>query len=187
MKINSRNELPEVLLKRGLDVGAEIGVFKGEYTERFCKAGLNIYAIDPWMPFWGQGRTQNKQEVQDGYFFEAIERLKPYSDSCTIIRKTSMDALADFKDESLGFVYIDGDHSFKHIAADIVEWEKKVKKGGIVAGHDYFNTAPHANNVLCHVKSVVDAYVDCFDKELYIYGDEHGEGKERKKSWLFVK
>ncbi len=48
-----------------------------------------------------------------------------------------MDALEDFEDNSLDFVYIDGDHNFKHISEDIYEWTKKVRSGGIVSGHDY--------------------------------------------------
>ena len=48
-----------------------------------------------------------------------------------------MDAVKDFKDESLDFVYIDANHGYESTKEDIREWSKKVKKGGIVSGHDY--------------------------------------------------
>jgi len=186
MNIKSRNHLPQFFVDKGFKVGAEIGVHRGFFTEKLCEVGLLIYGIDPWIPFWGQGRTQNKQEVQDDYYEDSKQRLSSFK-NCTLIQKTSMDALEDFEDNSLDFVYIDGDHNFKHISEDIYEWTKKVRSGGIVSGHDYFNTIPEANNVLCHVKNVVDAYVKTFNRELYIYGDEKGEARERKLSWLFIK
>ena len=41
-------------------------------------------------------------------------------------------------DVSLDFVYIDGDHSFDHAMLDLILWSRKVRPGGIVAGHDYY-------------------------------------------------
>ena len=66
----------------------------------------------------------------------AVERLSPYSD-CTLIRKRSFDALKDFEIGSLDFVYIDGNHMYGYAAMDLMTWVNKVKKGGIIMGHDY--------------------------------------------------
>jgi len=49
-----------------------------------------------------------------------------------------MEALADVPDGSLDFVYIDADHTFDHVMSDIIWWARKVRYGGIVAGHDYY-------------------------------------------------
>ena len=180
-RLKHRDELPKFFIDKGYKVGAEIGSLKGEFTEKFCKAGLKIYAIDPWIGFSGQGRTQKHQEIQNKYYDEAKKRLTPYT-NCKIIRKTSMDALEDFKDGSLDFVYIDGAHDFRHIAEDIYEWNKKIKSGGAISGHDYFNTIPTASNIVCNVKAVLDAYVKAFDiKNLYILSGE------KYKSWIWIK
>lgn len=48
-----------------------------------------------------------------------------------------MDAVGQFKDGSLDFVYIDGDHSFENCILDILHWTKKVRPNGVVAVHDY--------------------------------------------------
>lgn len=160
--MNSRDELPEYFKSLGYKVGAEIGVFKGEFAEKFCKAGLKMYAVDPWMGFKGQGKHQRSQEVMDGYYEYAKKVLSPYT-NCALIRKTSMDALNDFEDGSLDFVYIDGDHNFRRVAEDVYEWSKKVRVGGVVAGHDYYNTAYFAQNMICNVKAVVDAYIGLFE------------------------
>jgi len=157
-------------------------------AEKFCKAGLKVYGIDPWMSFKGQGRTQEVQYTQDGYYEDAKKILIPYK-NCTIIRKTSMDALEYFEDGSLDWVYLDGDHNFRHAAADIYEWAKKVRSGGVVSGHDYFNTPSFARNVVCNVGIVVDAYTKAFDIEnWYIYKpDKPKDTNDRYHSWMWVK
>ena len=178
----SRDDLPQFFVELGYKVGAEIGVYKGAFTEKFCRAGLKMYAIDPWMAFPGQGRTQMIQERQDFLYGHTQRTLTPYKD-CTIIRATSMEALKDFKDESLDFVYIDGDHRFRYIAEDIYEWYLKIKKGGIISGDDYFCTGPGANNVLCHVKPIVDAFALTYDiPNFYVIGQ-----KDKKPSWIIIK
>jgi len=187
----SRDELPEFFKELGFKTGVEIGVYKGAYTEKFCKTGLKMYAIDPWMPFRGQGRTQYNQDRQD-FLYEHTKRiLSPYKD-CEIIRKTSQEAIKDFETRGLDFVYIDGDHRFPAIAHDIYEWYWKVRKGGVIAGHDYFSTIPEANNILCHVKAVVDAFVEtlCIDN-FWIFGRSKPLEQESKDSkylsWFFFK
>jgi len=181
----SREELPQFFVERGYKVGAEIGVYLGEFSAKFCKAGLKMYSIDPWMSFEGQGRREKLQEVQDGYYETTKKNLAPYPNS-TIIRKTSMDAVKNFKDGSLDFAYIDGDHTFRFVAEDVYEWTKKVRSGGVVCGHDYWHTPPTANNVLCHVDVIVDAYVKLYGIEnFYIFGREKAEW--RKPSWMFIK
>lgn len=185
----SRDDLPQFFVDMGFKVGAEIGVYKAAFTEKFCKVGLKMFAIDPWMAYQGAGRTQQEQARQNFIFGHAQRTLAPYKD-CEIIRSTSMDALKYFADESLDFVYLDGDHSFKHIAADIEEWSKKVRKGGIVAGHDYFYFSPRQTRLICQVSPVVDAYVKAFEiKNLYIFGaDPNAKEKDnRYPSWMFLK
>lgn len=187
----SRDDLPNLFVSMGYKVGAEIGVYKGEFTEKFCKAGLKMYAIDPWHSYAGSGRTQRDQDRQNFLYEHTKRTLAPYND-CTIIRKASMDAVREFKDRSLDFVYIDGDHSFKHVAQDIYEWTWKVRIGGVVAGHDYYCTSPEARNVVCHVGAVVDAYVKAFGIDnWYIFGRSKPLEEERKDdrylSWMWVR
>lgn len=184
-----RSDLPNYFVKMGYKIGAEVGVYKGAFTEKFCKVGLKMYAIDPWMAYQGGGRTQAEQDRQDflyGHTRRVLDRYK----NCTIIRKTSLEALNDFENESLDFVYIDGDHSFRFFAEDLVEWTKKVRKGGCVSGHDYFYYGPKSTNLICQVSPVVDAYVKAFEiNSLYVFGqDKDAKDKDdRYPSWMFIK
>jgi hypothetical protein len=186
----SRNNLPQFFKEMKYSVGAEIGVYKAEFTEKFCEVGLHMFAIDPWAAFGGQGRSQNKQERQDFLYGHAQRVLAPYPNK-TFIRKPSMEALNDFEDGSLDFVYIDGDHSFRYIAEDLCEWSKKVRKGGVVSGHDYFETYPKAKNLVCHVKPVVNTYAKVFGIEnWYVLGSSTpgpGEHRDHFRSWMWIK
>lgn len=183
-----RGDLPEFFVQMGYKVGAEIGVYKAGFTEKFCKVGLKMFAIDPWKAYDGGGRNMKMKKRQDFLYGHAQRTLAPYRD-CTIIRATSMDALSHFKDGSLDFVYIDGDHSFRYIAEDLVEWSKKVRSGGAVCGHDYFYYGPQSD-LVCQVGPVVDAYIKVFEiKNLYIFGkaeDTHDKD-DKYPSWMYIK
>ena len=48
-----------------------------------------------------------------------------------------MEAVNNFKDNILDFVYIDADHRYEAVKADILAWLPKVKKNGWLCGHDY--------------------------------------------------
>lgn len=179
-----RDDLPEFFREMGFKVGAEIGVEKGELTEALCRSGLKMYAIDPWLAYEDL-KVVVSQQTHDTFYEEAKKRLAPYD--CTIIRKTSMEAVKDFEDGSLDFVYIDANHSFKYIAEDICEWSKKVKKGGVISGHDYGESKPF-KPLFYDVKFVVHAYAEAMKLNKWFVLGKRFEGKRDKhRSWFLIK
>lgn len=185
----SRDELPELFIQMGFKKGAEIGVYKGEFSLKFCQAGLALNAIDPWTISKDYKHPLGQKRLDEQYE-HARKLLFPYP-KCEIIRKTSMEAVNDFEDESLDFVYIDGNHEFKFIAEDISEWTKKVRTGGIVSGHDYFYVKRGSNDVHWHVAHVLNAYIKSYDiPNWYLLGSKNpteGEKRDKWRSWMFVK
>jgi hypothetical protein len=177
----TRNDLPEFFKEMGFTKGAEIGSYFGKYTEVLAKSGLQIYAIDPWRIYddYGNPRGQKRLDFQ---YDSTKKLLEPYP-NCTVIRKTSMEALDDFPDGSLDFVYIDGNHHFPFVAEDLFWWSTKVKKGGVISGHDYY----YSEGI--HVKQVVDAFVASFGiRNFWVLGkreDPVGPGRERWRSWMW--
>lgn len=185
----SRDDLPKFFVQMGYKVGAEIGVYKGEFSEKLARASLNLYAIDPWRVYKDYNHPGGQQRLD--FQYEHTKRvLAPYP-NCTIIRKTSMEAVEDFKDESLDFVYIDANHEFRYIAEDLAEWTKKVRKGGIVSGHDYFFTKTGTGQEYWHVAFVLKAYIGAYGIEnWYLLGRKDavpGEKRDKWRSWMFVK
>jgi len=132
MNINTREDLAQYFNELGFTTGAEIGVLAGLYSAVLCEAnpGLKLFCIDAW----GYGEHKRKAYHLQAYE-EAKVRLAPYD--ATLMHKLSMEAVKDFEDGSLDFVYIDANHKYSFVEEDIREWTKKVRKGGIVSGHDY--------------------------------------------------
>ena len=56
-----------------------------------------------------------------------------------IDKNLSTDALSNYTDDSLDFIYIDACHLYESVLWDIEHYIKKLKKGGFIGGHDYFN------------------------------------------------
>ena len=185
----SRDDLPQFCVDMGYKVGAEIGVDKGHFSEKFCQVGLTLYAIDPWR-IYKDFRAARGQRRFDKQYEEAKSYLAGYP-NCIVIRKTSMEAVADFADGSLDFVYIDANHEFRYIAEDLVEWTKKVRRGGIVAGHDYFFVKPGIGAQIWHVAHVLIAYTAAYGIDnWYVIGGKkmvRGEKRDRWRSWMFIK
>lgn len=182
-----RNDLPQFFVEMGFKVGAEIGVKEGLFSEIICQAGLKLYGIDPYLIYEDYVEPETHESLNQA-MDRATARLKKYD--FTPIRKTSMDAVIDFPDESLDFVYIDGNHSFKFVTEDILEWSKKIKPGGIIAGHDYVYM-PRRDRHLVHVKYVVNAYTQAFAIEnWYVIGRTEklpGEKRDPYRSWFWIK
>jgi len=92
-----------------------------------------IYLVDPYDDY-----TDNKEFhiTGDKILNEAKKRLKKYMGKIVFIRKYSENAIDDIK-EKVDFVYIDGNHDYEYVKKDIELYYKKIKSGGILAGHDF--------------------------------------------------
>lgn len=187
-----RDDFPEFLFDIGCRVGVEVGVEQGEYGVKLCQAGLKVYGIDPYVNY----KEYTTPKTYESFYEQALKNLKDFE--YTIIKKFSMDALADFEDGSLDFVYIDGNHFLPFVAADIFGWDSKLRKGGIMSGHDYAfvkgikeRKTPRIYDGV-HVKAAVDAcaYIMRIDK-LYVLGrrvtKEKGEKRDKWRSWFWIK
>jgi len=123
-----RNGLIRYFGQWGFTEGAEIGVDRGSFSEYMLDniPGLHLYCVDLW---WWKLRGESR-------YNSTVARVGQRN--ATIIREDSRTAHAKVKDESLDFVYIDANHTFWYVLADIANWYPKVKPGGIIAGHDYY-------------------------------------------------
>ncbi len=185
---SSRDDLPGFFKEMGFSVGAEIGVDKGEFSEKFARSGLSLYAIDPWKSYSDYKDSRGQQRLD--FLYEHTKRvLAPYQ-KCTVVRKTSMEAVKDFEDGSLDFVYIDGNHQLRYVIEDLTEWSKKVRTGGVVCGHDYIYTNPRTQAGICHVIYAVNAFTQAYKiHDWYLLGRKErlpGEARDRFRSFVWV-
>jgi hypothetical protein len=181
-----RQHLAELFNNLGFRAGAEIGVREGEYSEVLCKANphLKLYGIDPYIAYTGY-RDHIQNEPFEDYYKQAAVRLAPYD--YEFVKKFSLEAIKDFEDKSLDFVYIDGNHDFKNCTNDIAQWTKKVKEGGIISGHDY---TKHRRPTNIHCYEVVNGYTSAYNiKPWFITSSKvvhNGTETVEARSWFWV-
>lgn len=126
------------LLKRLGDltapVGVEVGVWQGEMSRHLLRLrkDMRLHMVDDWA--CRADRTVRHMERAMG---RAVDATAFASDRRRIVRTTSRGAAGRTPDASLDFVFIDADHSYECVSADIEAWLPKVRPGGLLSGHDY--------------------------------------------------
>jgi len=180
---------PMLIDKLNLKNGVEIGVDKAEFSLHILSKSKieSYYCVDTWQDSFGS-------DCRPGFFdrdgnkrlLAAQKELNPHSKRVKMLRMTSLDAASKFKDGTLDFCYIDGDHSLEGIYDDIKAWLPKVKIGGIVAGHDYKDGPRSGINdffgrqLPYKIKSVMDDFCARHGYPLRVIGG-------RILSWYFIK
>jgi predicted O-methyltransferase YrrM len=136
--------LPKLIKERKYKSGAEIGVAFGGHSEALILAGVEyLYAVDSYQPDWAgtdgyslpDGKNFGKPEYEELYL-HALHRLRKLQNPIDLLRITSHEAFA-IVPGNLDFVFIDAKHTYENLYTDIFLWKTKVRKGGIIAGHDY--------------------------------------------------
>lgn len=180
-----RDDLAKTLRLLDLRTGVEVGAAAGHYTECLCKNNpqMIVTAVDAWQPYGGY-TDYKKHRTLNGLFNMFKKRMSQYQNH-KYIRLFSEDAVGMFENLSLDFVYIDANHDDPWVTHDITQWARKVRKGGIVAGHDYVEVKPEHRPKNWQVKVAVDRYVKNNNiKPLVILKkDSHTNAP----SWFFIK
>lgn len=131
-------------LKGGDLVGCEIGVYKGNHSESLLASSSikKLYLIDPYDMYEnyieGHAHYGVDQAPLSEAEKEAMSRLSSYNDRTVWINLFS-DAACKVITEKLDFVYIDGNHAYEFVKADIENYYPLLKSGGILGGHDFYN------------------------------------------------
>lgn len=133
-------------------VFVEVGVFKGNsisyLADKLRTKETRIFAVDLW-----EDTTQYKDShelMEDVKIITKLynEQLAKTNTRHLIsdIKSDSAEAAHFFTDASVDFVFLDANHDHDWVKKDILAWLPKVRKGGIIAGHDA--TRPEVERVL---------------------------------------
>jgi hypothetical protein len=148
----NREALPDFLNAEGLNgEGVEIGCMYGWFSSVILSKwnGRKYYMVDPW-------------ELQPSDVYPADQSMVRY-DLCEAqcrglcrvypiaecIKAYSPGAAGLFLDGQLDFAFIDGNHEYKAVMADLNAWWPKVKAGGLFGWHDHYDCIipPHWTEV----------------------------------------
>lgn len=116
--------LVDLIHARGPASGAvvvDVGTYQGHssaHVHKYCPQVARIFAVDLRRPDPARDRLRDLERV-------------------TFLHGESTRCAQGFADESIDLVFIDADHSEQAVAADLAAWTPKVKRGGVIAGHDY--------------------------------------------------
>lgn len=134
----SAKGLPDVLNSKGKNlIGCEIGTHNGwslVWLLKNCDISL-MYVIDPHKEYNDEPYGQNFALTAAKRNW--IKNTESFKDKIQLIEKFSVDAVEDIKDDSLDFIFIDGDHSYEAVKLELNSYYSKIKTGGVFAGHDF--------------------------------------------------
>jgi predicted O-methyltransferase YrrM len=145
---------------------AEVGTYKGDFLNNLlgCPLVKTAYAVDSWEKIpverldqsglrihrWGV-LSVKRQKINRLKFEETIGQ----DPRVRTLFMDSIEASKIVKDHELDLCYIDADHSYAAVTADLEAWWPKVKPGGVMCGHDY-NPVQFGTN---HVRKAVNDFV----------------------------
>jgi len=163
----NRDSIPEHLTKRGLKgLGAEIGVQRGLFSKKLLSGwpGQKLYLIDTWRYLDNYMDIANCPDLYTNLqcYAQTFSNVYEFGDRVTIIREYSGAASRFFPDQSLDFVYLDADHSYEGVKADIDAWYPKVKPGGVFCGDDFLD-----GNIPAGIFGVRSAVIEFAKKHNY--------------------
>ena len=160
--LTSREELLRSFPKGA--VGAEIGVAEGAYSAAILEAAQpgELHLSDPWSHLEpGSGLMQGRELLGgidaarargerfdapppnfegDKLYAKVVERFEG-DPRVRLHRQYSYKAAAGFDEGFFDFVYIDGNHHYEFVLQDLQDFAARLKPGGLLFGHDFFEDA----------------------------------------------
>jgi hypothetical protein len=129
----------------------ELGVRRGAFAEhilRNCSSIMRYYMLDPWryLDDWNKPANVDQPTFDDIYAL-AMAQTDFALERRIVLRGTTTEMIDKIPNEGLDIAYIDGDHTLRGIAIDLICTYPKIRPGGILGGDDYAPTIwQHADN-----------------------------------------
>lgn len=122
----------------------EVGVYQGDFAAfvlQRCEDIARYYMLDPWrhLPDWN--KPANKDDAVFERFFEMAKEKTDFAGARRVIlRGKTTEVIDQISNQELDFAYIDGDHTLRGIAIDLIRVYPKVRVGGFIGGDDFSQT-----------------------------------------------
>ncbi len=131
--------------QRAVEVGIGYGLHAKDLLLNTDLTMLTL--VDPMKFYPNDGFASDVQasvpKIPGGQFDELAEliraELAPWPSRYTWLRKESLSVTQEeIPDGSVDCVFVDGDHSYEAVKADLAFWWKKIRPGGMLLGDDYW-------------------------------------------------
>ena len=97
---------------------------------------------------WNESTAGTKQAAKEAFY----NNIKTHKKFIETREEYSPSAAESFENESIDCVWVDALHDYDSVLKDLTAWYPKVKKGGILGGHDFnydFGGVPRAVHDFC--------------------------------------
>ena len=120
---------------------AELGVYRGDFAKELLEKSTSIEEytmIDPWrnLSKWNKPANKDNNTFEE-FYLETMQKTDFAKEKRKVLRGKTTEVINDIKDNSLDFIYIDGDHTLKGITIDLINLWPKVKENGFIVGDDF--------------------------------------------------
>lgn len=119
-----------------VEVGTWLGRSAAYMAVEIANSGKKIKfdCIDNWQ---GAGLEEHEPVINKTVYQTFLKNIEPVKDFITPVTGNSVEICNLYADNSLDFIFLDASHDYDNVIQDIKAWYPKLKKGGIIAGHDY--------------------------------------------------
>jgi predicted O-methyltransferase YrrM len=128
---------------RSLPPGAqvvEVGSWKGRSTVALCEGLAENETARAWAVDTFAGDPDISRIVGSFDSNEVLAEFRRNTERCaclSLVVSSSVEAANGFEDAALDWVFIDANHTYEAVLADILAWAPKLKDGGLMSGHDF--------------------------------------------------
>ena len=162
---------------------AEIGVYKGAYAmgvRNYSPARMDL--IDPWRinlddlvpsDYHADDSRTTLRDAMAGYYpvdvNEALDQafrdvVKNFSGTpnCNVIRDTSKGAVSLFDAGAIDYLYIDANHRYDFVLADLERWHTRVSSSGVIVLNDCY-VSPVGKRQHVSVLEALSTFIKLYD------------------------
>ena len=170
----------------GVELGVQAGVFAETLLETWPNCSM-LHLVDPWKQQSGYVDVANVDDrSQERLMAEASARLARFRGRFRMVRALSYEAVEEFEDGSLDFVYVDAVHDYEGCVRDLCDWWPKIRAGGVLAGHDFLDGALPEG--LFGVRSAVDRFATAVNRQVFVtQGWPEVDAREEWASFFMTK
>jgi len=143
----------------------EVGVLIGALSREILRArsDVRLAMVDNWLPMedqpeayiaTGDDHALHDRERAERHYRQARAVREEFADRANMFRGDSVAVAGTFCRDNFDLVFLDADHSFDGVTADLAAWESRIKPGGWIGGHDYRNPDPRFRFGVTHAVDV---------------------------------
>lgn len=135
--------------------------------------GAHVYAIDPWdLPGQREPFNRNLGKHRKSFTDPGTRnwarynvRANGYANRVSLIRNFSVKAAENWRVGPVGLLFVDGDHTYEAVRADVGSWAVHLADDAVIAFDDYADTHPEV------VRAVDDMVAEGILEPVEIYHD----------------